>query len=235
MLASADGCKGGWLLAMSETWPCEQPPLLCICANFRALLHATRECRAVVVDIPIGLPSGKTPRQCDIEARAMLGKQGQARVFLAPPRECLNAKGKEEFQRIHRIEREKGAGYPVWGILPKLKETDGAMRPDEQDRIYEFHPELAWYNIAKQVLEPKHTEGGLETRQRMLQRNVPDMHGITNWCRRLGRAAALDDLLDAIVGLSVAQRIFEKQSPPHRLPAGAVPRDAKNLRMEIWY
>jgi predicted RNase H-like nuclease len=235
MLASVDGCKGGWLVAISESWPCKEQPILCVCVDFRALLYVTRECRVVVVDIPIGLPDGKTSRQCDIEARMKLSKNGQSRVFLTPPRSCLQAKSPEEFQERHKIICKKGAGLPVWGILPKLKQADEAMEPDKQDRIYEFHPELAWVGLAKRALESKHSEGGRNEREGILNRFVPGLNCIIAGRKHLGRAAALDDIFDALVGLSVARRISDKEQPPCRLPTGRVPTDSRGLRMEIWY
>ena len=57
---------------------------------------ASYERAAVVgVDVPIGLSDGK-PRQCDIEARAVLRAPRASSVFPPPIRSALSAKTREE-------------------------------------------------------------------------------------------------------------------------------------------
>ena len=58
MIAGVDGCKAGWIIALAAGWPCVEPPYLLLCRDFQALLAVTAECRAVMVDMPIGLPAG---------------------------------------------------------------------------------------------------------------------------------------------------------------------------------
>src|SRR5207248_1097349 len=73
---------------------------------------------------------------------------------LTPPRSCLEAKTPSEFQTMHFGARAKGAGLPVWGILPKIIEVNRLLEerittdPRLQDRIIEFHPELTWKRLA---------------------------------------------------------------------------------------
>ncbi len=49
------------------------------------------------------------------------------------------------------------------------------------------------------------------------------------------RGAKADDILDAIVGLSVAHGIAIDPAYDRRLPAGEAQIDERGLRMEIWY
>src|ERR1700693_1440596 len=124
MIASVDGCKGGWVVAVADGWPCKTPPRLMFSASFAAIVSDTRTCHAVVVDMPIGLPSGlptdNEHRECDKLAREHLGLLGRDRVFFAPPRPTLTAKSPGEFQSIQKRLVKKGAGVPVWGIAEKL-------------------------------------------------------------------------------------------------------------------
>jgi predicted RNase H-like nuclease len=235
MFAGVDACKGGWVVAKSKAWPCREVPVLAICADFRTMLKLTEDCRRVAVDIPIGVPTGKQKRLCDIEARTFLHRfdHNPASVFFTPPRECLRAETPEELQKLHKKVTDKGAGYPVWGILSKIREANERMTPELQERIIEFHPELAWVHIGGANMESKHKPEGIAERKNLLRRNVPELERVLRWKDFLGRAAAEDDLLDALVGISVAKDSLLRTR--RRLPDGALETDEMGLRMEIWY
>ena len=235
MFAGVDACKGGWVVAKSKTWPCREMPVVAICADFRSVIELTTGCRRVAVDIPIGLPTGKQKRLCDVEAKAFLHKfdHNPASVFYTPPRECLPAQNPKEFQKLHKKATDKGAGYPVWGILSKIREADERMTPSLQGRIIEVHPELAWLRMGGSNLESKHSPEGIAGRKKLLHRSVPELERILRWKDFLGRAAEEDDLLDALVGIAVAKDSL--RSSPCRLPDEAEEIDRTGLRMEIWY
>jgi predicted RNase H-like nuclease len=242
-IASADGCKGGWVLALAGRWPCAEPPRLHLCADFRQVLALARGCSAVVVDMPIGLPSSARPRTCDDLAREELGSC-RRRVFRAPPRQALRARTVREFQAIHRRICGVGAGYPVWNIVSKMREVDAAMTPPFQQRVVEFHPELVWKRLEGRPLPSKHTKAGLRTRLTILRRFVPGMAGALRWRKRLAGSVDLDDVLDALVGLAAAHAvsavcaasaISPTSGRARRLPPTPPSRDARGLRMEIWF
>lgn len=235
MLAGVDACKGGWIVARSLSWPCREAPCLAVCPDFRAVIALTADCQRVAVDIPIGIPSGKQIRRCDQEAKDFLraNDHNPAAVFFTPPRECLPAENAKEFQRLHRLARTTGAGYPVWGFMKKVKEANESMTPKLQGRIIEFHPELAWLRIAGRNLSSKHEDEGIAERKKVLHPNVPELEHLLSWKDSLGRAAALDDLLDALIGLAVAKASL--RDSPYRLPAKVPDTDIRGLRMEIWY
>lgn len=233
MYGGVDACKGGWVVAKSETWPCRDVPVLAVCADFASVVALTKDCKRVAVDIPIGLASGKRIRKCDLEAKKMLSGHNTSALFYAPPRETLEAETPREFQRLHRKARGTGAGLPVWGFLPKVKEANKAMRGELQKRIVEFHPELTWLRLAGENLETKHSQEGLADRKRVLRKFVPELERILRWKDFLGRAAAIDDLLDALVGLAVAKDSL--RGSRCKLPDGVEEVDVTGLRMEIWY
>ena len=233
MFAGVDACKGGWIVAKSASWPCKEAPCLAVCPDFRAVLALTQDCRRVAVDIPIGLPSGHQLRLCDLEAKKLLSGHNTSALFYAPPRETLHAESPREFQRHHRKNRGKGAGLPVWGFLPKVIEANTAMTPALQRRIIEFHPELSWLRLAGENLESKHTSEGIAERKQLLRKVVPELERLLRWKDFLGRAAALDDLLDALIGIGVAKGSL--RNSPYLLPAGKTEIDKAGLRMEMWY
>jgi predicted RNase H-like nuclease len=235
MYAGVDACKGGWIVAKSKTWPCGEAPVLVVCPDFRVVLRLTEDCRRVAVDIPIGVPSGSRKRLCDLEARQLLQslEHNPSAVFYTPPSESLAAETAKEFQALHRKVTGKGAGYPVWGIVPKIREANEAMTATLQERVVEFHPELAWLRVAGGNLESKHKPEGIAERKKLLRRSVPELERLLRWRDYLGRAAAEDDLLDALVGIAVAKRSL--RGSPYRLPANGNETDRNGLRMEMWY
>lgn len=235
MYAGVDACKGGWVVAKSKTWPCRERPVMAICADFTSVIALTADCNRVAVDIPIGIPSGKQVRLCDREAKAFLQKNehSPAAVFFTPPRESLSAENPAEFQKLHTTARKVGAGYPVWGIVSKIKQADEVMSPELQERVIEFHPELAWLRLARQNLTTKHDNEGIAERKKTLMKFVPELERILRWKDFLGRAAAIDDLLDALVGIGVARDSLRGST--YRLPNQVEEVDKKGLRMEIWY
>lgn len=236
MIASADGCKGGWIVAVADRWPCRIPPVFAIYRTFQALLDATIDAEVLVVDMPIGLPTGREHRLCDELGRSLLGPEGTTRLFFAPPRPTLVADSPVAFQTLHRAVTGKGAGLPVWGIVKKLREVDAVMTPTLQERVLEFHPELAWRYLAGTTLASKHSAAGIEQRQPLLRPHVACLDEITLPRADLRRnAACLDDLLDALIGLAVAQAVATGPDYSRQMPMEAPERDQRGLRMEMWF
>jgi predicted RNase H-like nuclease len=262
-VAGVDGCKGGWLVAISEDWPAVKPTLK-LCPTFNGVIAETASCERAVVDIPIGLPKAGTERSCDVQAtKAIYDRRipnTHSRVFDAPPRSALQfvsygrrvtrkeaAEQWEKFRDHIMLLRRKKPTKQEFDFSPKVKEVDDAMNPELQQRILEFHPEPAWKRIARSTLQSKHTASGLLQRLDVLQNVgatwISDLMGdptLTN--------VNLDDLLDAIVGLDVAHNIGRYSTPSdrgaalpesaqiHRYPEGNPEMDEeKRLRMEIWY
>ena len=225
-LAGVDGCRSGWIVALAADWPCQTPAEIHFCADFTAVLALTKRCPAVAVDMPIGLPDGATPRACDLEALQALGRQ-RSSIFLAPPRSTLGARDPQEFQNMHRELRGVGAGLPVWGIVPKMREVNLAIEanPGLQKRIFEFHPELTWRRLSQgPSLAKKKTAAGLLDRIAVLNAKAG------NWTSskpyEIPGKPALDDVLDAISGLAAAHAFLTR-------PRTIAPRNSHGIRMEI--
>jgi predicted RNase H-like nuclease len=202
-------------------------------------LEITQICDVVAVDMPIGLPDGGDIRECDLCAQNALGRQ-RSSVFLAPPRSCLEAKDPTEFQKIHQTARSKGAGLPVWGIVPKIIEVNFLLEeriktdPRLQDRIIEFHPELTWKRLAGSCqLSSKRSAEAILQRFSLLEKWS---HGwIPAFPQKIPGQPAIDDVLDAVVGISAAQSYLDGRDRIHRHPAAEPKTNERGLRMEIWY
>jgi predicted RNase H-like nuclease len=239
MLAGVDGCRNGWIVALAPSWPCHQPVSIEFYPDFKAVLEATRTCEVVAVDMPIGLPDGNELRECDVLAQKALGGQ-RSSVFLTPPRSCLDAAGPREFQSMHRQIRGTGAGLPVWGIVPKMLEVNRLLEdriasdPALQDRIIEFHPELTWRRLAgSSKLSSKRTAEGILQRISLLEQLSQGW--LPGFPQKIPGNAAIDDVLDAVIGISASQSAARRDEILQRLPVGEPKRNSKGLRMEIWH
>ncbi len=245
-IAGVDGCRGGWVVAIADGWPPVSQIKVQVRGTFREVLEVTKECEAIAIDIPIGLPGRRIipqwpgsfyrwPRLCDLMARDLLGPKGKSRVFLAPPRQTLNATDPRSFQQLHLETTGMKASLPVWGILSKIREVDSYMSPGLQDRVFEFYPELVWMDLLQPIthtridtcapshrktLVSKHTREGIEVRLGLLKNTglSIEFQWLTIWKKWLTKSSPfrlisveLDDLLDALAGLKAANDFLEYQ------------------------
>lgn len=167
--------------------------------------------------MPIGL-ADEGFRACDLLARAALGRYG-ARVFLAPPRPCLDARDPAEFQAMHRRLTGRGAGAPVWRILPFIRDLDRCLQPEDHRRVFEAHPELAFASLGHGPLPSKRTPLGTTLRLRLLQADPSELP--SRWT---------DDHLDAMVLSKVAELFAAGRTRPLPEPP---PLDATAKPMRI--
>ena len=87
ILAGVDGCSFGWLCVKKDL---ENDTLNSMIFKATAELFAQSPTPAIfAIDIPIGL-TDSGPRQCDIQARRLLGARRGTSVFPAPIRPVLN-------------------------------------------------------------------------------------------------------------------------------------------------
>jgi len=101
------------------------------------------------------------------------------------------------------------------------------MRPRDQARIFEVHPEVSFFEMAggRAARHGKKTGSGRAERARLLQAAgfaVPASPP---------RGAAMDDVLDALAACWTARRI--RSGSAIRTPPDP-PVDAHGLRMELW-
>ena len=233
-VAGVDGCRAGWLVAIGEVDGNGEVgrPHLEVLPTFREILDLPAD--RVAIDIPIGLldtfsPSG---RECDREARKLLGPIRGTSVFSAPVRPVLRAPP-------WPAAMPAGVGLTLqgWAITGKIREVDDAMHPGMQDgggllpTVYETHPEVVFrdLNDGQAVLLPKRRRPGREERRALIERafksSWPDLAAPPG--------SKVDDLLDALACLWVAaapDRLLRSLPVIPETP----PRDSKGLRMEIW-
>src|SRR5262245_49499590 len=112
-LCGVDGCKAGWLAVSTSAdvdrldWKVVQ--------RLNELRIGLSPPAVIAIDIPIGLPE-LGARQCDIEARRLLGPGRASSVFPAPIRPILSAGSYPAASAIRRAHEAKGVTVQAWGI-----------------------------------------------------------------------------------------------------------------------
>ena len=223
-----DGCRAGWLLL---SWELESGGLEAVIAgSWRDL--SWRAAALTAVDMPIGLAEAG-PRACDREARALLPRGRKASVFAPPRRFMLACSDWAAAQALGRAREGCGLSRQAWNIAAKIREIDDSLVPADQERLREVHPELVFHRLnGWRPLAPKRSAEGQQQRLALLR--AAGLSGIESWLGHFPRKlAGRDDVLDAAACALAAKQILKGHG--ERLPAGEPPRDARGLRMEIWY
>lgn len=229
-VAGVDGCPAGWIAVL---WDGGDHLTSRLCPSFSEVMALAAE--IIAVDMPIGLPerSGRPPER---EVRARLGER-QSSVFAVPARDAVYCADYREACAVNlrHSDPPKKVSKQCFHLFPKMREIDALIEPSHQSRIYESHPELAFWamNGEAPLPLPKKLRGtpyppGLDLRRSLLRRNGLPVDRLTHDYRR--RDVGADDLLDACACTLVAWRILNRRSI--RFPADP-PLNARGLRMEI--
>ena len=230
-VSGVDGCPGGWV---AVHWDGAETARAELFESFSALLQGQAD--VIAVDMPIGLPD-LAGRACEGLARARLG-QRQSSVFAVPSRAAAM---EEDYRRSCEVnlahsDPPKKVSKQCFNLLPKIREIDALITPDMQARVFEVHPELAFWAlnagvplpVAKKIKSRANPEG-LEFRRALLRKNGFPIDTLETgaWPRsKVGE----DDILDACACAWSAMRIFRGEHVT--LPEDPV-RDGRGLRMEI--
>ncbi len=236
-VAGVDGCKAGWV-AVLRNLPDAKEAEVAVFRSFAEVLDHAPELSIIAVDMPIGLPDriGPEGRGAEKAARRHLGDR-QSSVFSIPSRFAVYAEDYGEACRIalKTSEPPKKVSKQAFYLFPKIRDIDGLMTPELEGRVYEVHPELAFWRLngEQEMCLPKKVKSranapGLDQRQELLI-----AHGYARdfLDQVRPRGVGRDDLLDAAANCLIAERIFNGQAEP--FPQEFM-RDGKGLRMAIW-
>jgi predicted RNase H-like nuclease len=232
-LIGVDGCRGGWLALIRDL------PFIEINAyvfyDAEHLFGQVGSEDIMAIDIPIGL-TNKSYRTCDQLARKKLGWPRSSSIFTAPIRPALDARNRQEADRITRTIGGRGVGAQAFGIYKRVRDIDQIILKEESrhEKIFEVHPELSFmaWNRGKAIEASKKTEKGLIARSRLVEqyfRETVFSEVREKFTRSL---AADDDITDAFACLWTAERINKGTAscmpdPPER--------DRADLPMAIYY
>jgi len=163
---------------------------------------------AIVVDIPIGLPSSDS-RVCDQEARDRLGSRRNT-IFPIPHRDVVEADDYDTARELNN----NSLGSQSWWLFPRIREVDVFLQhhPAALEKTYESHPELCYYELSKEQLKSKDTESGIDARLAIIDDVIDDSAGFydtvrtivqdrnsgAEWHDRISKTRR-DDVLDAAI------------------------------------
>ena len=185
-------------------------------AFYPSILNVWRdncEAETILVDVPIGLGDGR--RQCDEEARAVLGESRNS-VFYTPVRDAVYEDRYETAGDVHEEATGNRISTQAYHICPAIQEVDGFLREIDAARsvVRESHPELCFATLDGGGGRPAETtEEGLASRRTVLEDTFGDerddagdleafereyIDDQPTHARRF-RASNRDDLLDAFV------------------------------------
>ncbi len=232
-----DGCPAGWFSVGFDRFGGNEVEVF---TTFEGLLAHYSHARLVLVDIPIGLPEGPERRECDRQARKLLGRRGSS-VFPAPTRQTVEqaAASPKDYRAALAIERRyagKGISRQAFAISPKIAEVDAVLRPRSAGAkpvVREVHPELCFraFNDCQPMAFSKKRSAGRAERLGVLRKEDSRSEEIYEQaCSKfLRKVVGRDDVLDSLVAALVAR---ERQDQLRTIPE-VVPIDGKGLPMEM--
>lgn len=234
-----DGCPAGWFsVGFGRQGDYESA----VSGSFGELLARYEDARLVLVDIPIGLPEGPERRECDRQARKLLGRR-RSSVFPSPTRQTVEhaAAHPKDYPGALAVERlfaGKGISRQAFAISTKIAEVDAVMRSRDTNaapEVREVHPELCFWALNERQpmrSNKKKTQGRAE-RLRVLGEIEPRSREIyeaaSSEFRR--KVVGRDDILDALVAAIIARERYDRLTSVPGVP----PRDARGILMEMVY
>ncbi|MEP0234080.1 DUF429 domain-containing protein [Roseibium sp.] len=236
-IAGVDGCKAGWVVVSSDLRG-QGPYQLQVFESFAVLLAHQPEFSTVAVDMPIGLPDHIGPRGRGSEqaARKHLG-QRQSSVFTVPSRAAVYT---DDYLEACSVAREtsdppKKVSKQCFYLFPKMREIDTVMTVALEERVFEVHPELAFWRLNGEAamslpkkIKSRPNGPGLDQRRDLLVSHGFDK---TFLDQVPPKGVGRDDLLDAAANCLIASRIAAGKAEPF---PNDYRRDGKGLRMAIW-
>lgn len=236
-VAGVDGCKSGWVAVLRNL---EDPAELRLATFpvFASLLACDPFLTIIAVDMPIGLPerispSGRGPEKA---ARRHLGER-QSSVFSVPSRAAVyETDYREACATAQRTsEPPRKVSKQCFYLFPKIREIDALMTPELEDRVFEVHPELAFWRLngCKEMSLPKKVKSRANTAGLDQRRDLLVSKGLAApfLDQTPPKGCGRDDLLDAAANSLIAERCLEGIAKPFPDPFS---RDERGLRMAIW-
>lgn len=236
-VAGVDGCRDGWAVTFWDLSG-SMPPRFRRIATFGEVLDAPEAPRIVAVDMPIGLPARVGPggRGPEPVARKHLGGR-KSSVFSIPSRQAVYAPDYRAACTIALATSNPPRKISKQGFMlfPKIREIDAAMTADLCSRVYEVHPELAFWrlNDGAAMRTPKKIKSrlnpdGLAERRALLEARgfKPEFFELP-----LPRGVARDDFVDACACALIAVRLAEGTATPFPDNPDV---DERGLTIAIW-
>ncbi|MEL6985655.1 MAG: DUF429 domain-containing protein, partial [Actinomycetota bacterium] len=190
-------------LVVHRTLDASVPPTAELVDDLEPLIDLVRghQLAALAIDMPIALLDHH-PRIGDTEARKHLGPR-RSSVFPSPVRAVLGSSDYDDARRRSRASAGIAPSLQAFNLLPAIAHLDPLIEPEDQDRVVEAHPELAFARLAGEPLpHAKTTAEGRRHRRRLLIDHDPAFEALID-------ASPLPpvDLLDAAALTVTAARV----------------------------
>lgn len=236
-IAGVDGCPAGWIAVMAPENDLSRPQVRIVPA-LADLMTAEPRLEVLAVDMPMGLPELTRPggRGPESAVRPLLGER-QSSVFSIPSRRAVYAQEYRQAcaEALETSEPPRKVSKQAFYLFPKIRELDALLLAGEEARLFEVHPEVAFWRLNGDAAMrlPKKIKGRVNPDGMAERRDVLRRFGLPGNVleQPAPRGAAADDFLDASVNLLIAGRILRGEARPFPAEPG---RDARGLRMAIW-
>ncbi|MGI9520030.1 MAG: DUF429 domain-containing protein [Hyphomicrobiaceae bacterium] len=239
LVAGVDGCPAGWI-AVLHPFNDRSRAELKLFQSFADLLAITPEVSPIAIDIPIGLSSlvAIGGRKADKAARAILGDR-QSSIFAMPSRSAVMCSTYQQAceTALATSAPPRKVSKQAFHLFPKIREVDALMTPGLQERVFECHPEVAFWALNGETaldlpkkIKSRPSHAGLELRRNLL-RSAGYSPELLHNSRFPKKSVGPDDIIDACVNAWSAGRIRAGQA--RRFP-DEPEVDERGLRMEIW-
>ena len=229
-----DGCKKGWFavkLKDGDEWEAR------VFQDIGALWAEFTDASVILIDVPIGLKEfGVEERECDVQARKLLGRGRASSVFRPPCRKAVYSSMGQASDVNFKV-NGKYLPRQTLNILRKIREMDQFLSVHKSARavIRETHPEICFWALAghRPMKHRKRKERGFLERKAVLEYAFPSSKGIIEDALKTYKRKDLakDDILDALAAAITAKMGFGGFSTIPGIPQV----DSKGLPMEMVY
>lgn len=211
MYIGVDGCRKGWIVALIDNQKNLSLEIITDLVHLKRFSTAT-----ILIDMPIGFPE-KQYRQCEIEARILLGNARRSSVFFTPHKKAVYANSHPEASSVNKQYIGKGVSIQTWNICQKIKLLNKFVDENKDLHIRESHPELCFYvlNNCQAFLSKKSTQAGIADRERIIAAHSTDYLDVIaeTMVATKRKDVKMDDILDATVMAIRASTCMLKQVP----------------------
>lgn len=192
----ADGCKGGWIIAVLKNGGLilEKHP------SINSIVNRYPAYDEFLIDMAIGLRDDPVKVRPDDIARKELSPRGST-LFPIPSRSAVYSETEEEQKQANLRTLGKSLPKQTINIIPKIREMDEFLEanPEYKNRIFESHPELSFARLKGEVLLSKKKKyEGFEERRSILASCLPDILLPDFYLKAKEMKCNPDDLLDAV-------------------------------------
>lgn len=236
-VAGVDGCRAGWAVIFWDLTG-QASPRVRVFATFESILDAPECPRIIAVDMPIGLPEkvGAGGRGPEPAVRKHLGPR-QSSVFSIPSRRAVYAPDYRAacdvaLQTSVPPRKISKQGYM---LFEKIRQVDAVMTPDLCNRIFEVHPELAFWRLNNEqaMQTPKKIKGRVNPDGIAERRNVLQLQGFDAEFleQKPPKGVAADDFVDACACAMIARRLSDGEAVPFPTQPEI---DTNGITIAIW-